>query len=67
MYFDQRYRNDSPKVVMPGEFIEVYADDLKPFNGEVSIEPRIESPLSGNWPKPSMSRVTRICAHSKSE
>jgi len=42
-------RNDSPKVVMPGEFVEVYADQLKPFDGEVSIEPRIESPLSGSF------------------
>lgn len=50
-------RNGSPKVVMPGEFVEVYADELKPFNGEVSIEPRNESPLCGTWPEPSISRV----------
>ena len=50
--------NNSMKVLMPGDFVEIYADELKSFNGEVAIEPRVESPLSGNWPEPSISQGT---------
>ena len=50
-------RNDSAKVIMPGEYIEIYADELKSFDGEVAIEPHTESPLSGQWPIPSITRV----------
>ena len=31
--------NNSTKVLMPGDFVEIYADELKSFNGEVAIEP----------------------------
>ena len=50
-------RNDSAKVIMPGEYVEIYADELKSFDGEVAIESRTESPLSGQWPIPSITRV----------
>ena len=47
------------EVIMPGEYVEIYADadELKSFDGEVAIEPRTESPLSGQWPIPSITRV----------
>ena len=50
-------KNDSAQVVMPGEFIEVHSKDLEHFDGEVSIEPRIESPRNGLWPERSLTRV----------
>ena len=51
-------RNDSPKVIFPGEFLEIHSNTLNKYNGrEVAIEPRIDSPLNGNWPYPSVSRV----------
>ena len=50
-------RNDSSKVLFPGEFLEIHSDTLNGYNGEISIEPRVDSPLEGNWPIPSVSRV----------
>ena len=50
-------RNDTAKVILPGEFVDVYAEELKSFDGEVAIEPRLTSPLAGEWPAPSISRV----------
>ena len=50
-------QNDSSKVVLPGEFVEVYSKELEHFNGEVSIEPRNDSPLGGQWPERSLTRV----------
>ena len=38
-------RNDTAKAVMPGEFVEIYADGLKCFEGEVDVEPHVESPF----------------------
>ena len=32
-------RNDSSKVLMPGEFVEIKNDELSNFNGEVAIQP----------------------------
>ena len=42
---------------MPGEFVEIHSTELEHFNGEVSIEPRRESPLGGQWPERSLTRV----------
>ena len=50
-------RNDTSKVLYPGEYIEIYSDNLSNYEGEIAIEPRTDSPLQGNWPAPSMSRV----------
>ena len=50
-------RNDSGKVVMPGEYVEIHSEDLSSFNGEVAIEPHTDSPLSGDWPPPAITRV----------
>ena len=44
-------QNDNSQVVMPGEFVEIHSTELEHFNGEVSIEPRRESPLGGQWPE----------------
>ena len=44
-------------MLYPGEFVEIYDDSLSAFEGEVSIEPRIDSPLEGEWPSPAISRV----------
>ena len=40
-------RNDSSRVLYPGEYVEVHADSLSSYEGEVSIEPRIDSPMQG--------------------
>ena len=40
---------------MPGEFIEFKDDSLIGYEGEVTVEPYVESPR--NWPCPSISRV----------
>ena len=50
-------RNNSSKVLFPGEFLEIQSDNLVGYNSEIAIEPRIDSPLEGNWPAPSVSRV----------
>ena len=50
-------RNEKSQVVLPGEYVEVSSNDLANFNGEVAIEPRSDSPHSGIWPSPSISRV----------
>ena len=50
-------RNDTSKVLYPGEYIEIYSDNLSIYEGEIAIEPRTDSPLQGNWPAPSISRV----------
>ena len=48
--------NNTTKV-MPGEFVEIYADKLKCFEGEVAVERHIQFPFSGNWLAPSVNRV----------
>ncbi len=50
-------RNDATKVLYPGEFIELKDTSLSSYEGNVSIEPRIDSPLLGSWPSPTISRV----------
>ncbi len=51
-------RNDQSTVVYPGDYIEVSSEKLDVYeNEEVAIEPRIDSPLQGEWPPPSISRV----------
>ena len=50
-------QNDTSMVVLPGEFVEVCSKELQHFNGEVSIEPRSDSPLYGQWPERSITRV----------
>ena len=49
--------NDSAKVLFPGEFLELHSDSLSGYNGEISIEPRFDSPNNGEWPEPTVSRV----------
>ena len=43
--------------MLPGDFYEFSSTDLDSFNGEVVIEPHTDSPLKGNWPTPTVSRV----------
>ena len=51
-------QNDSEKVLLPGEFVEIQSHDLQRFEGqEVSVEPRTESPQHGRWPERSLTRV----------
>ena len=50
-------RNDNRKVLLPGEFMELHNKALFDYEGEVSIEPRIDSPVDGEWPQPHISRV----------
>ena len=38
-------RNDASRVVYPGEYVEIQSDSLSEYEGEVSIEPRVDSPL----------------------
>ena len=50
-------RNNRKRVIMPGEYIELEAECLKNYEGEVAIEPREDSPNNGSWPVPELSRV----------
>jgi hypothetical protein len=50
-------RNDSPKVLLPGDYVEFSSQDLSNFDGEIAIEPHSDSPLKGSWPSPAISRV----------
>ena len=50
-------RNDNRKVLLPGEFMELHNNALYDYEGDVSIEPRIDSPVDGEWPQPHISRV----------
>ena len=52
-------RNDRSTVVYPGEYVEIRNDSLSDYEGQVSIEPRADSPLQGRWPLPMISRVIR--------
>ena len=49
--------NDTRKVLLPGEFMELHSNALYEYEGEVSIEPRIDSPVDGEWPQSHISRV----------
>ena len=48
-------RNDTRKVAMPDEFLEIESESLDGYEGEISIEPHIDSPAE--WPTPAISRV----------
>ncbi len=51
-------RNDQSRVIYPGDYVEVNCNNLNNYEDEeVAIEPRIDSPLQGEWPSPSISRV----------
>ena len=50
-------RNSVSQVVLPGEYVEVDTPTLEPYNGEVAVEPRTDSPNDGCWPEPSITRV----------
>lgn len=45
-------RSNSSAVIYPGESLDVPCADLSCFDGEVAIEPRIDSPANGLWPEP---------------
>lgn len=50
-------RTTNPAVIYPGEYLEISDSGFDQYEGEVAIEPRIDSPLEGTWPKPSISRI----------
>ncbi len=50
-------RNDKSRAIFPGEYIEISSSNLGEYEGEVAVEPRIDSPLQGHWPLRSISRV----------
>ena len=44
-------------MLYPGEFVEIASDSLSAYEGDVAIEPRVDSPMQGTWPSPTISRV----------
>ena len=51
-------RNDKETVLYPGDYIEINSTDLSDYDDqEVAIEPRVDSPMLGSWPSPTISRV----------
>ena len=51
-------RNDKERVLFPGDYVEINSADLGRYEDqEICIEPRVDSPLQGCWPSPSISRV----------
>ena len=49
-------RNDSKKVLLPGDYFELESEDLKGYEGEIAIEP-FQQDKEKSWPPHSMSRV----------
>jgi len=50
-------RSSFPAVIYPGEYLEINDSDFSKYEGEIAIEPRIDSPLDGTWPKHAISRI----------
>ena len=50
-------RNNSEKVLMPGDFLEFEDKNLLEFDGEVAIELHQIQPTSDSWIQPTISRV----------
>ena len=50
-------RNDTAKVVYPGEYLELDGENIQGYEGEISVEPRSNSPLGGLWPECALTRV----------
>ena len=51
-------RNDRERVLYPGDYLEVSSADLTDYDDqEVAIEPRVDSPMQGSWPSPTITRV----------
>ena len=43
-------RNDVSRVLLPGEFLEVYDNKLLNYEGKIALEPRLGSSLNGECP-----------------
>ena len=50
-------RNDDAKVLYPGDYLELDSEDIQKYEGEISVEPRSNSPMNGQWPECSLTRV----------
>ena len=50
-------RNSVAKVVYPGEYLELDGEDIQRYEGEISVEPRANSPREGRWPECAITRV----------
>ena len=50
-------KNKGQQVILPGEFVEVQDDSLVNYEGEVSVEPCLDSVGEIGWPQPHISRV----------
>ena len=50
-------RNDAAKVVYPGEYLELDGENIQRYEGEISVEPRFNSPRDGQWPECALTRV----------
>ena len=50
-------RSDSTKVILPGEYVELASPNYEQYEGEVALEPRVDSPLCGEWPECTITRV----------
>ena len=50
-------RNNSPQVLLPGEYVELKSPDFHRYEGEIALEPRVDSPLDGEWPQCAITRV----------
>ena len=48
-------RNDNRKILLPNEFMELLRNALYDYEGEVSIELHIDSPVHGEWSQPHIS------------
>ena len=48
------------RELFPGDYLEIHSDDLTCLEDEeISIEPRVDSPMQGRWPSPTVSRVIK--------
>ena len=54
------------KVVMPGEFVEIYADELKCFEGEVAVELHMESPFQETGQLHQLLELYKDCLNTQS-
>ena len=52
-------KNNGQQVILPGEFVEVQDDSLVNYEGEVCVEPCLDSVGEIGWPQPHISRVVQ--------
>ena len=51
--------SNSTSVIYPGESLTLDCSELKDYDGDIALEPRMDSPALGTWPQPSFVSVSK--------